>query len=203
MIAPLIFLINSGGLNASPADFDNLLDNIHGVFQRDDFLKKEFYYEGNLENLFGCAEVHSYPSNIDAPNKGETYYLTDFSSVALPPPPAPGIPAIQVHLSRSFFDDGPNQRIAKVYFSLVMQSSDSRTAQEHIKEFFDYPWVEDPKAEQERFLAIAREPFNPPPKDHYVYAYSYRIGRYQRNISIELDENHHMQTLNLLETYTK
>lgn len=123
-----------------------------------------FYDEKSLKEFCGCDHVVT--SDITS---GTRYYLSAFPNDLKPwntglPPRA----AISVIESKSA------NKIQNARIDINFQGASVLLTSSAITRVLGDGWVEDRRAEEDQYMAIAREPFNPPAKTQHILRYNFR-----------------------------
>jgi hypothetical protein len=153
-------------VGGAPVDYPHtaeaLVHNAVVIYERDDLLQDDFYPDINLKRLSGAATVKRLRLETpDGADWGERISTTDF--VNMEPPakvwrPDLDIPPVRFEPSREVKEE----KIVSAHLFVVFQADYAGTRRSVIAPLLGPACREDNGQESAKFMAITREPFNPP-----------------------------------------
>lgn len=167
---------------AKPTSPESLVRNVASAVNGNLFLRDDFYTDDNIRLVLGAEETKAFFNEKGVRLFGDRkesfpsyrYFLSGFSAVI---PPTPVRPGVQTDLMK--FIDGQG-RIKQVVLRMTLASSDERLGMNNVLAIIGGNCTEDRKAENDLFMAITREPWNPPPKPFKIMACKTVDAGYER-----------------------
>ena len=153
-----------------PATTDDLLTNLKTALGDERLFDDDFYTEANLKQFFGGTEVTKIYVEEGKPTPFTIFSIKGFSAMVPPMPTTNGwaLAGLLARVGTVTKDGQEHGAIVSVTGSLEVHSNAPNLEAKHVMNELGYPWVEDREAEGRAFMAIAREPFNPPAQPQHI-----------------------------------
>ena len=144
----------------TPASGPDIVATIQEIVNRDDVSRDDFYSEKSLRARFGAHPT------IDAPGSGSGLHANIVGWGDLADGPSPPSTALQsgvyISISKYVARTGSNAGGTECYLTADFKGFSAGMDFESVVSKLGPGWKRDKDAETERFIAITREPFNPP-----------------------------------------
>lgn len=186
----------------TPTTTDALLTNLKTALGDERLLDDGFYTESNLKRFFGGTQVTKVYVENGKPRPFTRCYISGFSAMVPPMPLAggrislTGLRADIVKVAGSGHEHGA----IIVTGSLDFHSDADDLEAGHVMKELGYSWSEDREAEFNAFMAIAREPFNPPAQRQYIMHHIWSEDGYKKEVVLNFGAGQHLWILNFLVT---
>jgi hypothetical protein len=168
---------------APPKNISDLLANLRMAIDKNQFMRNGFYSSDNLKIEFGANALDKMYVAEGKPAPFTRYFLKDFTGIMPSPRPYSGILSMQ--LSKTTGDGKEDGDIVSVRGSINILSDDDALSVSNATKALGSDFEEDKKAENDVFLAISREAFNPPAQPHFIITYELDDFRYSKKITVD------------------
>lgn len=187
MISPLFGCSSDRVMMATPSNVDELLLNIKYSVEHNIFMLEESYSEEFLKNTTSGNKVSVKEFDVTRANISSRTYISDFPRMIEPIRMSKDweLPWVSLSIERKV----ERGKITLSSIDAIFQSKDASLSFEHITGIFGKNWTEDSKAENAKFMAVAREPFNPPAKPSLIIEYKFDDAEYKKTISMDFNDN--------------
>jgi hypothetical protein len=201
-LGAVLFAIAACATNArplsSPTTTDELLSNLKVAFADDRLFDDAFYVEPTVKSFLGGTKVSQVYAKEGRP-PFTTFFIGGFDAMVPPMPWGTGGGALQglrAEIFKVTSDGQEHGKIARVRVFLEIHSGDNHLEAEHVMGIFGYPWQEDREAENQVFIAITREPFNPPARTPYIVHCAWTEHGYAKVVELNFGADDRLWTFN-------
>lgn len=171
---------------AKPASPESLVRNVALAVSDNLLLRDDFYTDDNIRLVLGAHETKMVFNETGGWLFGDRkeslpsyrYYIDDFSELT---------PATRIQADLIKFVDGQGA-IKQVVLRMMFLSPDERLGMKNVLAIIGGNCIEDQKAESDLFMAITREPRNPPPKPFTIMACKSVDAGYERFFRVKFNQ---------------
>ena len=183
---------------AKPTSPESLVQNVALAVSDGLLLRDDFYSDENIRLVLGAREIKTSFNETGGRLFGDRneklpsyrYFLNDFPEL---------VPAARIQGDLIKFVDGHGS-IKQVVLRMTVGPPDERLGMKSVLAIVGGNCAEDQKAENDLFMAITREPWNPPPKPFKIMACKSVDGGYERLFRLKFNHENRLDDLNVTVT---
>jgi len=150
----------AGGAQAEPGSAQDVLAILLQIVDDRSFTGDDFYTQAELLRRFGPLPEIKLDESKGAERNAS---VSGYGRLADIPPNPPGLPnGIFIGFGRYLWPRGTADQALLCYLDATFQGFASGMDFDSVVARLGSGWHRDAKAEQDRFMAVTREPFNPP-----------------------------------------
>lgn len=178
---------------AKPTSPESLVRNVALAVSDNLLLRDDFYSDDNIRLVLGAHETKIFFNETGGRLFGDRkeslpsyrYLINDFPEI---------VPATRIQGDLIKFVDSQGA-IKQVVLRMTLSSSDAQLGMKNVLAIVRGNCTEDMKAENDLFMAITREPKNPPPKPFKIMACKSVDAGYERFFRLTFNQENKLENI--------